>query len=82
MDRSPRATAHRLALTGLAALTLCLSWLTISGCGSNKTTAPVLNPMPDFSLTDVNLNSPRHGQSVSPRQYRTAVSAWYFGHAT
>lgn len=37
---------------------------------------------PDFSLTDVNPNSPRNGQAVSPRDYLQQVSAWYFGHAT
>jgi len=38
--------------------------------------------MPDFSLTDVNPNSPTSGQAVSPRDYLEQVSAWYFGHAT
>lgn len=38
--------------------------------------------MPDFSLTDVNANSPTSNQAVSPRDYLEQVSAWYFGHAT
>jgi hypothetical protein len=38
--------------------------------------------VPDFSLTDVNINSEREGESVSPRDYEGEVSAWYFGHAT
>ena len=38
--------------------------------------------MPDFSLTDVNPNSATYNQKVSPRDYLTKVSAWYFGHAT
>ena len=40
------------------------------------------SPMPDFSLTDVNPNSPTKDQAVSPRDYLEQVSAWYFGHAT
>ena len=40
------------------------------------------SPMPDFSLMDVNPNSPTKDQAVSPRDYLQQVSAWYFGHAT
>lgn len=36
----------------------------------------------DFSLPDVNPNSPSAGTSVSPRDYLQQVSGWYFGHAT
>lgn len=39
-------------------------------------------PAPDFTLPDVNPNSPRFGQEVSPRDYLEQVSGWYFGHAT
>lgn len=39
-------------------------------------------PMADFSLVDVNPNSPSYNQSISPRQYIGKMSAWYFGHAT
>lgn len=38
-------------------------------------------PMPDFSLPDVNPNSPTASQSVSPRDYLEQVSGWYFGNA-
>jgi len=38
--------------------------------------------MQDFTLHDVNPNSPLNGQEVSPRQYVGQISAWYFGHAT
>lgn len=38
-------------------------------------------PMPDFSLLDVNPNSPTADQSVSPRDYLEQVSGWYFGNA-
>jgi hypothetical protein len=37
--------------------------------------------MPDFSLLDVNPNSPTADQSVSPRDYLEQVSGWYFGNA-
>ena len=37
---------------------------------------------PDFALLDVNPNSSRHAESVSPRDYLNQVSVWYFGHAT
>ncbi|MBP34838.1 MAG: hypothetical protein CMP31_04215 [Roseibacillus sp.] len=47
-------------------------------------TASVLpaEPIPDFSLVDQNPSSPRFGNSVSPRDYRHQVSAYYFGSAT
>lgn len=38
--------------------------------------------VPDFSLVDMNSASPTAGQAVSPRDYKTKVSAWYFGHST
>ena len=40
------------------------------------------SPMADFQLIDVNSASARFGQSVSPRDYLSQVSAWYFGHST
>jgi hypothetical protein len=40
------------------------------------------SPMADFHLQDVNPASARFGQSVSPRDYLSQVSAWYFGHST
>ncbi len=39
-------------------------------------------PVPDFSLEDVNPSSPTGGQPVSPRDHIGVTSAWYFGHAT
>ncbi len=39
-------------------------------------------PVADFSLEDVNPNSPTSASSVSPRQHIGAVSVWYFGHST
>ena len=38
--------------------------------------------LPDFSLPDVNANSARHRELISPRDYLGQVSAWYFGHST
>jgi hypothetical protein len=39
-------------------------------------------PRPDFQLEDVNPASARFGQMVSPRDYLSQVSAWYFAHST
>jgi len=36
----------------------------------------------DFSLPDQNPNSPRAGESISPRDYLGDVSGWYFIHST
>lgn len=38
--------------------------------------------VPDFALRDENPNSPRAGEVVSPRDYLTRVSGWYFIEAT
>ncbi len=38
-------------------------------------------PIPDFQLQDVNPSSPRYNRSVSPRDYRLQISAFYFGAA-
>lgn len=43
---------------------------------------PEGEPVPDFSLVDVNQTSPSYDQSISPRDYAGQTSAWYFGHAT
>lgn len=40
--------------------------------------ASSVEPMPDFKLRDTNLNSPRFGQTVSPRDYQMRISAFYF----
>ena len=39
-------------------------------------------PVPDFSLLDVNPESLRGGQPVSPRDYLLQVSGFYFGTAS
>lgn len=38
--------------------------------------------MPDFQLVDDNANSPRFGDTISPREYLEQVSGWYFIHTT
>lgn len=38
-------------------------------------------PVPDFSLRDVNPGSPRSNTMVSPRDYVLQVSGYYFGAA-
>jgi hypothetical protein len=56
----------------------------IAGAGGSggQGGAQVAEPVPDFSLLDVNPASPTANQPVSPRDYLMRVSAWYFGHAT
>lgn len=39
-------------------------------------------PVPDFTLPDVNETSVRYDTDVSPRDLLEQVSGWYFGHAT
>jgi hypothetical protein len=61
--------------------------LGVAGCGDSGTEPawpPPLSPsaVTDFGIVDVNDTSPRHDETVSPRDYRGVVSAWYFGHAT
>jgi hypothetical protein len=43
---------------------------------------PPQDVVSDFSLPDVNPHSTRFEETVSPRDYTGAISAWYFGHAT
>ena len=52
------------------------------GSGSTETPQPSNDALPDFSLTDVNANSARYQEAVSPRDYLGQTSAWYFGHST
>jgi len=55
----------------------------LSGCA--VTTEPPQtsdDALPDFSLADVNANSARYREDISPRDYLGQVSAWYFGHST
>jgi len=54
----------------------------VTACGDDESGVPLAGLAPDFSLTDVNPNSPSSGQAASPRQHLGEISAWYFGHAT
>ena len=38
--------------------------------------------LPDFSVADVNPNSARFQEIVSPTDYLGQISAWYFGQST
>lgn len=53
----------------------------LSACTTTSGTA-VGEPVPDFSLEDRNPGSSRYGDLVTPGDYESQVSAWYFGHAT
>lgn len=58
----------------------------LGGCKDDSPADPdggtPADPMPDFTLQDVNPNSPTFDQGVSPRDHLQEVSAWYFGHST
>lgn len=71
---------HRYLRQGLATL-LAVGLAAAAGC---KDDSPVLpgTEVPDFSLQDVNPNSARQNEFISPGDYMGQVSAWYFGHAT
>jgi len=56
------------------------------GCGGDdKGTNPPNPPdslmVQDFHLEDINPNSSRYQQQVSPRDYLGRLTAWYFGSA-
>ena len=40
------------------------------------------NAVADFALVDLNPNSARCGEVISPRDYLEQTSGWYFTHAT
>ena len=70
--------AARLALAATIAVTL-------AACGGDDDDTggpPPEGVVEDFTLKDVNPNSTRFDQDVSPRDYLEKVSGWYFGAAT
>ena len=74
---------RRLCLPGFMVMALGI----LLGCSTPPPdTEPVVEvseeALPDFALPDVNANSARFQQSVSPRDYVGQVSAWYFGNST
>jgi hypothetical protein len=70
----------------LAAVILSLAVFLGPGCGDDDPAKPEPQlpegAVPDFSLIDVNPNSARHDEAVSPRDYLGSTSAYYFGSAT
>jgi hypothetical protein len=70
-----------LAIVGIIALPV--------GCSDDDSGKSILEPntlpenaAPDFSILDINPDSPRYDEMVSPRDYVGQISAYYFGHAT
>ncbi len=49
---------------------------------TSETPVPDAEALPDFSVIDVNANSARYQEEVSPRDYLGQISAWYFGAST
>lgn len=74
--QSPGGVRRSLLVSLLAAATLAFGLVGIAPRGASQTSA-----VPDFQLTDVNPNSPRYQKTVSPRDYRLQISAYYFGAA-
>lgn len=70
---------------GIVGIVLALG-LGFLGCGNDKTPTGLgggpQGVVTEFSLPDVNPNSASYQDAVSPRDYLTKVSAWYFGHST
>jgi hypothetical protein len=54
-----------------------LALLALAACGPPLPTETVT----EFSLMDVNPNSPSAGQAVTPHDYAGKVSGWFFGHS-
>jgi len=70
---------RRIALTGL------LAGLVLTGCSSASSiveSGPTGGVVSNFALLDENPTSPSYNTAVSPRDYLTKISGWYFGHAT
>lgn len=79
---SPRAKRQQIRrLSGCETLeTRCLLAAEAAFVWSDAAEAEATIAAPDFSLVDVNPNSSRHGEQVSPRDYLQQVSAYYFGY--
>ena len=52
------------------------------GCSEDDSSNGLSGVAPDFALPDVNPNSATYDSTISPRDYLSKVSAWYFGHST
>ena len=70
-------------VTGLAQVLACVAVaLGVSACNDKSSSSSGPPLMAEFFLDDVNPSSPRFASSpVSPRDYLTQVSAFYFGHS-
>ena len=75
---------YRLVVLAVAAVMVLPA-----GCADDDSGGTILGPVahpenaaPDFAILDINPDSPRHDEMVSPRDYVGQISAWYFGHAT
>jgi hypothetical protein len=55
-----------------------LRWLSL-GLATALSSAFAAAPLAPFALADLNANSPRVGNPISPRDYGEWVSAYYFG---
>ena len=69
------------------AIALGLGTFFAPGCGDDDSPSTPDPPqptgqVPDFTLPDMNPNSPTFGQPVTARQHVGQISAWYFGAAT
>jgi hypothetical protein len=53
----------------------------LAACSSGSSGPLATEPVPDFSLQDVNPTSTTFMADVSPRQYVGQISAYYFGSA-
>ena len=65
-----------------AAVAFAAVFALLAGCNNDSTNGPLTGVAPDFALKDVNPNSATHDSTISPRDYLSKVSAWYFGHST
>ena len=64
--------------------TLFILALVAAGCNGSST-PPADGPqgaVPNFALMDVNPTSTTFNQAVSPRDYTSRTTGWYFGSAT
>ena len=77
-ERSAGPGAGRTAV--LAAF-LAVAAVIVAAFGLTPNASGQASVVPDFQLLDVNPNSPRYKQTVSPRDYRLQISAYYFGAA-
>jgi hypothetical protein len=69
----------------LLVLFLPLAAALAPGCGDDDPEQPPIptgEQVPDFTLKDVNANSPTFSEEISPRGMQNKISAWYFGSAT